>query len=74
MFSTYLLIGLVVQIVTFIERFVRGVATIEDLKSSFETLGGAIAFLATILIGGFINVLTWPISIACEVYNIIKDQ
>ena len=74
MFSTYLLIGLAVQIVIFIERFARGVATIEDVKESFKSLPSAIGFLATLLIGGFINVLTWPISIACEIYNTIKGQ
>lgn len=74
MLSTYLLIGLAVQIVTIIERVVRGVACIEKIKERFISLPTAIAFSVTLLIGGFFNVLTWPIGIACEVYYIITDQ
>ena len=38
MFSTYLLIGLIVQILTCIERFARGVATIEKVKECLTNL------------------------------------
>ena len=74
MFSTYLLIGLIVQILTCIERFARGVATIEKVKECFTSLTKAIGFSVTFLIGVFINVLTWPIGIAFEIYYIIKGQ
>ena len=74
MFSIYLLIGLAVQIITCIERFARGVATIEDVKERFTSLTKAIGFSVTFLIGVFINVLTWPIGIPLEVYYIIKGQ
>ena len=74
MFSTYLLIGLIVQILICIERFARGVATIEDVKESFKSLPSAIGFSVTFLIGVFINVLTWPIGIPFEIYYIIKGQ
>ena len=74
MFSTYLLIGLIVQILTCIERFARGVAPIEKIKEFFTSLTGAIGFSVTFLIGVFINVLTWPIGIPFEIYYIIKGQ
>lgn len=74
MFIQYLLIGVLVQIVTFIERFARGVLGIEDIKDVFKSLPEAIVFSVTLLIVVFINVLTWPLVIIAEIYNIVHNQ
>ena len=74
MLTTYLLIGLLVQIVTTIERFIRGVARVEDVKESFESLSGAIGFCTVFILGWVFNVLSWPLSIVFEVINIINDR
>lgn len=69
MITTYLLIGLVVQIITTVERVIRGVVILDGV---FDTLSGTLAFTLTIILGGVINIVIWPYSIVCEISNIIK--
>ena len=66
---TYLLIGLIVQILVIAERIIRGVATVADLpKTGIEWAG----YIAGILFWGVINIALWPITIVCEINNIKK--
>lgn len=74
MFIQYLLIGVLVQIVTIIERFIRGVVTVDDVKELFTTLIDGILYGLVFLIVALINILTWPLMIIAEVYNIANEQ
>lgn len=74
MFIQYLLIGVLVQIVTIIERFIRGVVTVDDVKEHFTTLIDGILYGLVFLIVALINILTWPLMIIAEVYNIANEQ
>ena len=67
---TYLLIGLMVQILIIAERRIRGVATtVANLpKTGVEWAG----YITGMLFLSMINILVWPISIVCEIYNIKK--
>lgn len=66
---TYLLIGLMVQILIIAERIIRGVATVADLPKTGEERAG---YITGILFLSMFNILVWPISIVCEIYNIKK--
>lgn len=66
---TYLLIGLMLQILIIAERIIRGVATVADLpKTGIEWAG----YITGLLFLSMFNILVWPISIVCEIYNIKK--
>ena len=66
---TYLLIGLMVQMLIIVERIIRGVATVADLpKTGIEWAG----YITGLLFLSMFNILVWPISIICEIYNIKK--
>ena len=65
---TYLLIGLMVQILIIAERKIRGVAFANLPKTGVEWAG----YITGMLFLSMINILVWPISIACEIYNIKK--
>lgn len=69
MITTYLLIGLVVQIITIVERVIRGVAISDGV---FNTPSEITAFVITFIIGGTFNIVLWPYSIVCECKNIMK--
>lgn len=67
---TYLLIGLMVQILIIAERIIRGVATVAVLpKMSIIEWAG---YITGMLFLSMFNILVWPISIVCEIYNIKK--
>ena len=66
---TYLLIGLMVQILIIVERIIRGVVTVANLpKTGVEWAG----YITGMLFLSMFNILVWPISIACEIHNIKK--
>lgn len=67
---TYLLIGLMVQILIIAERILRGVTGIDAglPKTGVEWAG----YIAGILFWGVINIALWPITIVCEINNIKK--
>ena len=66
---TYLLIGLMVQMLIIVERIIRGVATVADLpKTGIEWAG----YITGLLFLSMFNILVWPISIVCEIHNIKK--
>ena len=66
---TYLAIGLVVQLViTFMRVCVRKVTPELDFTSKEEWM----AFVLTLVIGGIINIVTWPLAIFAEAYNIVR--
>ena len=66
---TYLLIGLMVQMLIIVERIIRGVATVANLpKTGVEWAG----YITAMVFLCMINILVWPISIVCEIYNIKK--
>lgn len=69
MVTTYLLIGLVVQIITTVERVIRGVVILDGV---FNTPSDIIAFVITFIIGATFNIVLWPYSIVCECKNIMK--
>ena len=64
---TYLIIGLLVQIVTTTERVLRKVAG--DSITTWNWLD-YVVFLVSVAI----NVITWPISIIFEICNIIIEE
>ena len=67
---TYLLIGLMVQILIIAERKIRGVVTFANLpKMGVVEWAG---YITGMLFLSMINILVWPISIVCEIYNIKK--
>lgn len=65
---TYLLIGLMVQILIIAERKIRGVTFANLPKTGVEWAG----YITGILFLSMFNILVWPISIVCEIYNIKK--
>ena len=69
MITTYLLIGLVVQIITTVERVIRGVVILDGV---FNTPSNITAFVITFIIGVTFNIVLWPYSIVCECKNIMK--
>ena len=69
MITTYLLIGLVVQIITTVERVIRGVVILDGV---FDTPSNITIFVITFIIGGIFNIVIWPYSIVCECKNIMK--
>ena len=69
MITTYLLIGLVVQIITTVERVIRGVVILDGV---FDTPSNIAIFVITFIIGGIFNIIIWPYSIVCECKNIMK--
>ena len=64
---TYLIIGLLVQIVTTTERVLRKVAG--DSIITWNWLDYVV-----FLVSAAINVITWPISIIFEIRNIIIEE
>ena len=66
---TYLLIGLMVQMLIIVERIIRGIDTVANLPKTGTEWAG---FITGMLFLSMINILVWPISIACEIYDIIK--
>lgn len=60
---TYLLIGVIVEILIIVIRTIRGVATWDDVDGQV---------LLAILFFGLINILIWPITIIAEVANTIN--
>ena len=71
MLTTYLLIGLVVQIITTVERVIRGVVILDGV---FDTPSNIAIFVITFIIGFIFNILIWPFSIICEIKNIIDGN
>ena len=71
MLTTYLLIGLVVQIITTVERVIRGVVILDGV---FDTLSNIAIFVITFIIGFIFNIVIWPFSIICEIKNIIDGN
>ena len=71
MLTTYLLIGLVVQIITTVERVIRGVVILDGV---FDTLSNIAIFVITFIIGAIFNIVIWPFSIICEMKNIIDGN
>ena len=69
MLTTYLLIGLVVQIITTVERVIRGVAISDGV---FDTPSDIAIFVIIFIIAVIINIVIWPFSIICECKNIMK--
>ena len=66
---TYLLIGLMVQILIIAERIIRGIVTVANLpKTGVEWAG----YITVMLFLSMFNILLWPISIVCEIYNLKK--
>ena len=66
---TYLLIGLMVQILIIAERIIRGVDTVANLPKTGTEWAG---FITGMLFLSMINILVWPMSIVCELNNIKK--
>lgn len=63
---TYLLIGLIVQVlITFDRAFVRKV--VPDL-SGMGMIGWA-TFVLTYIIGAIVNIVLWPLSVVIEIVN-----
>ena len=71
MLTTYLLIGLVVQIVTTVERVIRGVVILDGV---FDAPSNIAIFVITFIIGFIFNIVIWPFSIICEIKNIIDGN
>lgn len=69
MLTTYLLIGLVVQIITTVERVIRGVVNLDGV---FDAPSNIAIFVITFIIGFIFNIVIWPYSIVCECKNIMK--
>ena len=68
---TYFIIGIIVQLVTIIERAIR----IPGLwRHNNEGWQYWIGFWATIIVGSIINVLVWPLTIICEIINIAHGE
>lgn len=74
MFTTYLMIGVAVQIATTLARFVNGIVNIKDLGVVFADPYGTVAFIITLLLGGLVNVLLWPLTIICELYMYLNNK
>lgn len=64
--STYFIIGLIVQLIIIAERAIR----FPDNWSNGNP--GHWQFWVSFISFFVINVLTWPLAIVCEIYNIIK--
>ena len=64
---TYFVIGVIVQIAIFIERFIRMPEIYQFWWSEWKAW---IVFIAFIVI----NVAIWPISIICEIINVIRGE
>ena len=71
MLIAYLLIGLVAQIITTVERVIRGVVILDGV---FDTLSNIAIFVITFIIGAIFNIVIWPFSIICEMKNIIDGN
>ena len=64
---TYLAIGLVVQLlITFERACVRKVVP----ELTFDGWFDVASFVITLILGGFINIVVWPLTIVAEVFNI----
>lgn len=65
---TYIIIGIIVQLIITAERAVRFPEnwTGEELKHW--------AFWVIFILYAIFNVISWPLAIVCEIYNIIKKQ
>ena len=70
---TYLMIGLIVQIAILIERFVTGKA-FREIKNFDVDFKYFIGFMIGFVGGCAFNIVLWPASIGCEIYNVINDQ
>ena len=64
---TYLAIGLVVQLLITVERFLRGVVPTDF--SNFDWRDWA-TFVGVLVIGGISNILAWPFALVAEIFNI----
>lgn len=71
MLTTYLLIGLVVQIITTVERVIRGVVNLDGV---FDAPSNVAIFVITFIIGFIFNIVIWPFTIICEIKNIIDGN
>ena len=71
MLTTYLLIGLVAQIITTVERVIRGVVILDGV---FDAPSNIAIFVITFIIGFIFNIVIWPFSIICEIKNIIDGN
>lgn len=67
---TYLLIGVMVQLIIIAERILRGVTGIDAglPKTGVEWTG----YIVGCLCWSIFNIALWPISIVCEINNIKK--
>lgn len=63
---TYLLVGLIVQIVITLTRMARGVCPELD----FDEFKDWIIFIGTLIVMCTVNVLIWPLTICFEIINI----
>ena len=63
----YLAIGLVVQLLITVERFLRGV-----VPTDFSDYGWVdwATFVGVLIIGGISNILAWPFAVVAEIFNI----
>ncbi len=64
---TYLVIGLIIQIVVFIERYIRMPEVYQIWWDEPKSWLIFIGFAA-------INVSLWPISIICEIINVVHGE
>jgi hypothetical protein len=65
--ATYLIIGLIVQLIIVVERAIRFP---ELWAEGWNHLMFWIGFLATVAI----NVVVWPFAIVCEIYAVYNNQ
>ena len=65
---TYFVIGIIVQLVILIERYIR-LPEVRNLKWCY----GYWFFWLCLLLGSLINAVIWPISIVCEIILIVLE-
>ena len=63
----YIVVGIIVQIVVFIERFIRIPEIYQFWWNDWKPWVIFIGFIA-------INVVLWPISIICEIINVVHGD
>jgi hypothetical protein len=64
---TYFVVGLIVQIIIFIERFIRIPELYQFWWNSWKAWILFIVFM-------FINIALWPVSIICEIINVVRGE
>ena len=65
---TYLLIGVIVQLIIVVERIMRGVTGWFNLETGLMWVYA----MALVLFMCAINIITWPLTIILEIINIKK--